>query len=133
MPRLGGLEALRRIRILDPGLKVVIMTANPEDIREEATSLGAAAVLAKPFERRELLQAFRSETYAHGCPGTIRRTNPRDADGDTTLRPSAEDPRRRRRRAHTRDAERLRDSAGLSGAMGQGWRRGATRPDPRDS
>jgi len=33
MPRLGGLEALRRIRILDPGLKVVIMTANPEDIR----------------------------------------------------------------------------------------------------
>src|SRR5438128_2470692 len=45
IPRLGGLEALRRIRILDPGLKVVILTANPEHIREQATSIGAAAVL----------------------------------------------------------------------------------------
>jgi len=68
MPRLGGLEALRRIRILDPALKVVIMTANPQDIREQATALGAAAVLAKPFERRELLQALRSETTSTAVP-----------------------------------------------------------------
>jgi CheY-like chemotaxis protein len=68
MPRLGGLEALRRIRILDPGLKVVIMTTNPQDIREQATSLGAAAVLPKPFERHELLQALRSEPTPTAVP-----------------------------------------------------------------
>src|SRR2546425_756101 len=62
MPRLGGLEALKRMRILDPALTVVIMTAYPEDIREPAASLGAAAVLSKPFEMHELLHALRSET-----------------------------------------------------------------------
>jgi len=65
-PRLGGLEALRRVLILDPGLKVVVMTVHPEDIREQAVSLGAVAVLAAPFEMRELLNALRSETPLTG-------------------------------------------------------------------
>ena len=65
-PRLGGLEALRRVLILDPGLKVVVMTVHPEDIREQAVSLGAVAVLAAPFEMRELLNALRSETPPTG-------------------------------------------------------------------
>lgn len=65
-PRLGGLEALRRVLILDPGLKVVVMTAHPEDIGEQAASLGAAAVLAAPFEMRKLLYALRSETRPPG-------------------------------------------------------------------
>src|SRR5437867_11831703 len=61
-PRLGGLEALRRVLILDPELKVVVMTVHPEDIREQAGSLGAPAVLAAPFEMRELLNALLPET-----------------------------------------------------------------------
>src|SRR5437667_11793815 len=65
-PRLGGLEGLRRVLSLDPGLKVVVMTVHPEDIREQAVSLGAAAVLAAPFEMRELLNALRSETPPTG-------------------------------------------------------------------
>src|SRR2546428_13577463 len=65
-PRLGGLEALRRVLILDPGLKVVVMTVHPEDIPGQAASLGAAAVLAAPFELRELLNAPRSETLPPG-------------------------------------------------------------------
>ena len=83
MPRLGGLEALRRIRILDPGLKVVIMTAYPEDIREQAASLGAAAVLAKPFELHVLLHALRSETLPTGIPA--RPTAPSSAMQTATL------------------------------------------------
>jgi two-component system response regulator (stage 0 sporulation protein F) len=79
MPRLGGLEALRRIRALDPGLKVVIMTSYPEAIREQAASLGAAAVLAKPFEMRELLQALGSETTPTAVPG--QSTAPSAASG----------------------------------------------------
>jgi len=80
-PRLGGLEALRRVLILDPGLKVVVMTVHPEDIRGQAVSLGAAAVLAAPFEMRELLNALRSET-----PPTGVRAQP---TGRFSTRPSA--------------------------------------------
>ena len=80
-PRLGGLEALRRVLILDPGLKVVVMTVHPEDIREQAVSLGAVAVLAAPFEMRELLNALRSET-----PPTGVRAQP---TGRFSTRPSA--------------------------------------------
>jgi DNA-binding response OmpR family regulator len=68
MPGLGGLETLRRIRILDPGLRVVIMTAYPEDIREQAVPLGVAAVLTKPFEMRELLHALQSESMPTRVP-----------------------------------------------------------------
>jgi len=80
-PRLGGLEALRRVLILDPGLKVVVMTAHPEDIREQAVSLGAAAVLAAPFEMPELLNALRSETRPPGVRA--------QSTGRVSTRPSA--------------------------------------------
>jgi CheY-like chemotaxis protein len=88
MPRLGGLEALRRVRILDPGLKVIIMTANPEDIREQAASLGAAAVLAKPLEKRELLYALQSETMSTAVPAqSIRPSSARQTSTPASGRP----------------------------------------------
>lgn len=59
MPRLGGLEALRRIRTFDPAINVVVVTgdADPE-IQRRARDLGARAVFSKPVSLPALLQAL---------------------------------------------------------------------------
>jgi DNA-binding NtrC family response regulator len=58
VPRLGGLEALRRIRVLDPNLRVAVVTGDPDTlVHDEAVRLGAAAVLRKPVDL-ELLGRF---------------------------------------------------------------------------
>lgn len=50
MPRLGGLEALNRIRAFAPTLRVVVITgAGDRDLRREALLLGATAVFSKPL------------------------------------------------------------------------------------
>lgn len=68
MPRLGGLEALKRIRHFDPDITVVIITGeqNPEP-RERALAMGAARVLVKPFTFQELLQAVGGEPARQGA------------------------------------------------------------------
>ena len=49
MPRLGGIETLKRIRTLDPHVIVVVVSGNIEDdAHRQALALGARAVLAKP-------------------------------------------------------------------------------------
>jgi DNA-binding response OmpR family regulator len=59
MPRLGGLEALKRIRAFDPQISIVVITgfSDPE-LRRQALSLGASAFLLKPFGFEELLAAI---------------------------------------------------------------------------
>ena len=55
MPGLSGLEVLAIVRRLDGSLPVVLIAANPdEDLHDEARSLGADAVLTKPFDLGEL-------------------------------------------------------------------------------
>jgi DNA-binding NtrC family response regulator len=55
VPRLGGLEALRRIRGFDPGLRVAVVTGDPDSrVQDEALRLGAAAVLRKPVDLEQL-------------------------------------------------------------------------------
>jgi DNA-binding NtrC family response regulator len=51
MPRLGGLEALRRVRSFDPGMNVVVVTGylDPE-LHDQALALGVRNVLAKPID-----------------------------------------------------------------------------------
>lgn len=62
MPRLGGLEALRRLRALDPSVTVVLLTEDPEDeVYWRAIELGAHGVLAKPVVPAELLEALEAE------------------------------------------------------------------------
>ena len=56
MPRMQGLEFLRRARDRWPDLKV-IGAASADQIRE-ANELGAVAMLPKPFRVRELRQAI---------------------------------------------------------------------------
>lgn len=62
MPRLGGLDALARIHRFDPSITVVVVTALADDeLRARALALGAASVLAKPFELADLGRALGGE------------------------------------------------------------------------
>ena len=56
MPRLGGAALARRVAEMRPELPVVVMTGSSG---EEHASLGAAAVLTKPFRPSELLACIR--------------------------------------------------------------------------
>jgi len=59
MPRLGGIEALKRIRGFDPGATVVVVTGAPDlDLHRQAIALGAHALLPKPIVLDDLLAAL---------------------------------------------------------------------------
>jgi len=59
MPRLGGVEALKRIRSYNPGIRVLVVTGNidPEHQRQ-ATAAGAAGVFTKPVPASTLIAAL---------------------------------------------------------------------------
>ncbi len=78
--RLGyeGLHFLTRIRAQRPGCRIVLMTGMVSDtLCAEAEQLGAATVLAKPFELHELEQALGLEGRSAG-PTEILRVPPLD-------------------------------------------------------
>ena len=55
MPRMNGIEALKKIRESHPELMVVMLTAYPtEEHIQQAWESGASGFLAKPFEVHEL-------------------------------------------------------------------------------
>lgn len=75
MPRLGGLEALKRIRHFDPAITVVVITGEPNpEPRERALAMGAARVLVKPFTLQELLQAVGGEPAPQGAAAPAAET-----------------------------------------------------------
>ena len=57
MPRMDGMETLRRVRQLAPNMPVLILTAyHSMDIAKEAVRLGAKDYISKPFEKDQLLE-----------------------------------------------------------------------------
>ena len=57
MPELNGIEVIRRARTLQPGLKVVMITApRTREAAEEELGAGPSWVLMKPFTPNELVQ-----------------------------------------------------------------------------
>jgi len=51
MPQMDGMELLRRVKALDPKMKVIIMTSYPEiDLALEAMRIGAFDFMIKPVE-----------------------------------------------------------------------------------
>jgi len=67
-PRLGGLEALRRIKAFDPVIRVVVVTgAEDPDLPRHALALGASAVLKKPVAGETLLSVL-TEDSPSGSP-----------------------------------------------------------------
>lgn len=62
MPGMDGIEALRELRRLGQGAKVIMMTAYGElDLVNEARELGAAAYITKPFDIVSLCQMVKDE------------------------------------------------------------------------
>ena len=59
MPRMDGIETLKRVRQIAPTMPVLILTAyHSMDIAKDAIRLGAQDYLPKPFEKDQLLAAI---------------------------------------------------------------------------
>jgi DNA-binding NtrC family response regulator len=70
MPRLGGLDALKRIAAFDPAAAVIVVSgAVDEQTRRAALALGARAVMDKPIALPALLEALR------GAPAAVPATD----------------------------------------------------------
>jgi CheY-like chemotaxis protein len=59
MPRLGGVEALKRIHAFNPGIRALVVTgAIDSELHRQATLAGAAGVFAKPVAAATLVAAL---------------------------------------------------------------------------
>jgi CheY-like chemotaxis protein len=59
MPRLGGVEALKRIRSFNPGIRVLVVTgAIDPELHRQATLSGASGVFTKPVAAATLVAAL---------------------------------------------------------------------------
>ncbi len=57
MPRLNGIETLKTLRRMKPGIQVLVMTGyESSDVAAQAVKLGAADYLVKPFERKKVIE-----------------------------------------------------------------------------
>jgi len=66
MPRVDGVEALRRIKMSSPGTRVVLMTAYAaRGLLAHAESEGALRILKKPVDVRDLLAFLESTVRDH--------------------------------------------------------------------
>ena len=70
MPRLGGLEALKRIHTFDPKITVIVLTASEDPLQlQEARRLGASEVFTKPYDLDQL--ARRIAGHAPSTQGAV--------------------------------------------------------------
>ena len=61
MPKMNGLEALRKIKELKPGVRVLIITGyESTDVATEAIKLGADDYITKPFRQQKILTQVRA-------------------------------------------------------------------------
>jgi len=52
MPGMSGIDLLKKIKDIKPETKVIVMTAYPENYKEEAEDAGADSFLEKPFDNK---------------------------------------------------------------------------------
>jgi DNA-binding NtrC family response regulator len=98
MPRLGGIEALKRIHAFDPTIRVVVVSANvDDDVRRRATSLGVTQIFDKPLDLARLLAALDPDVAT--TPGAQPSPPPSStgageapADGRRTVLVADDDP-----------------------------------------
>lgn len=59
MPEMNGIEALRRIKIIEPKAKVIICSAiGQQEMIAQAIELGAQQFIVKPFEANQVVEAI---------------------------------------------------------------------------
>ena len=81
MPRLGGIDALQRIRGFDPTIGVVVVTGTEDiELHRKALALGALAVFTKPVAPSDVAVALGGRGPAPGRPAPA----PRAADTPAT-------------------------------------------------
>jgi len=57
MPQLGGRDTLKRLRLMDPDIRVVLSSGfDPDGTREDLLELGATGFIAKPYRQAQLSQ-----------------------------------------------------------------------------
>ncbi len=60
IPGMDGIEILKRMKVIDPDIRVIIMTAYGElDMIQKAKNLGAITHFAKPFDIDDIREAVR--------------------------------------------------------------------------
>lgn len=65
MPEMDGVETLKRLTALKPGLPIIMVTANADvDITSKLLALGAADYIPKPFDLDYLGQAVSIQVSA---------------------------------------------------------------------
>ncbi|HET8722060.1 MAG TPA: response regulator [Nitrospira sp.] len=68
MPVVNGIEMLRRLRAQYPNLPILMISAHHDrNMADEVMRLGANAYLAKPFDRKQLVQLC-SRLFRSGPP-----------------------------------------------------------------
>jgi two-component system sensor histidine kinase/response regulator len=78
MPRLGGIETLKRIVKFDPTIAVVVLTGETDpEVHRQASLLGARAVLTKPLDPADLFLALTKSHARQADPGPrLERSRP---------------------------------------------------------
>jgi CheY-like chemotaxis protein len=56
MPKMNGVEATKEIKKIDPGAKIIAVTAFAASKGKEMLEAGALDILEKPFTRRKLIE-----------------------------------------------------------------------------
>jgi len=59
MPEMTGIEALKSIKAVDPGAKVIMISAMGQEVMvREAIILGAKSFIVKPFKEEHVIQTI---------------------------------------------------------------------------
>lgn len=82
MPNVGGLEALRRIRAVDPDAQVVMVTAlDQKQTLLESIRDGAIDFIVKPFERGRIVGVLNKVSPRNAGPAAPRASRAGDDEG----------------------------------------------------
>jgi len=77
MPRLGGVEALKRIHAFNPGIRALVVTGSIDsELHRQATLAGAAGVFAKPVAPATLVAALAGPAPASTLPAAAPASAP---------------------------------------------------------
>jgi DNA-binding NarL/FixJ family response regulator len=69
MPGMSGLNAVRRIKALEPGIRMVVVSLNEsDDFREAAEAAGADGYIAKRHFAAGIVALFAGESDPHRLP-----------------------------------------------------------------